>query len=118
MVTSFLPEIKKQTNNLISKPQFKDILEKENITDTFFLEYQINELLTKKFINDEYSISEEVVLSEEEIENIINSTILYNTLKKLKKLGLIDVISNENDEEVYFLTEMGKQIGNNLELKY
>ena len=49
--------------------------------------------------------------SEDEIDNAINRGLAYSITMKLKEEGLMDWIEDENGEQMIFLTEKGKKVG-------
>lgn len=49
--------------------------------------------------------------SEDEIDNAINRGLAYSITIKLKQEGLMDWIEDENGEQMIFLTEKGKKVG-------
>ena len=44
-----------------------------------------------------------------EFTNILNLIVVKQCMDNLLKMGLIDIIEDENDDECYFLTEDGKE---------
>lgn len=78
---------------------FQDINKAKEITYNLILEYFL-----PLFIKGE----ELVFQSAQDIENILERTILTYTLDNLIKKGLVNHIDNEDGEELIFLTEKGK----------
>ena len=56
----------------------------------------------------------ELSLSANEIEDALDEAILASTYNSLVSKGLMDCVENEEGENVYFLTELGKTIGKEL----
>jgi hypothetical protein len=65
------------------------------------------ENLTEKFIDGELD-DEPVFFEEEEFENILNQIVVGSHLESLQKKGLVDFVLDENGEELFFLTSLGK----------
>jgi len=85
--------------------------------EEFYEEYEIENLeyareyfrdkLTEKFIEGKLD-SEEGVFEEEEFEQCMKEAVATSVLKSLQQRGLVQSYSDENTEEVFFLTEEGK----------
>jgi hypothetical protein len=78
------------------------------ITDLTFARNELCNILTEKFINGELDESGTELLTTEEAENYLNTVITESVLRSLQQKGLIESYEDENTEEVFFLTEMGK----------
>jgi len=72
----------------------------------------INKFLFPKFID-----GEELLLVEEEIGVLYKECVVEISLQSLKERGLIDMMENEDGEEMIFLTEGGKIMGENVDKK-
>lgn len=96
------------------------VLEEEN----FFNEFQINdkkfvldyfcEFFTEKFIKGECSDTD-MTISFEEMEKCLLDITIKDTLYSLTKEGVVNVIEDENNEEQFFLTKLGKDIVKKME---
>ena len=93
----------------------------ENVTH-FFSEEKIEsydytkqiicDKLTEKFINGQLSSNDKnifEIFDDNEFTNILNLIVVKQCMDNLLKMGLIDIIEDENDDECYFLTEDGKE---------
>ena len=89
------------------------------LTDAnFFIEYEITNLdfvreyimddLTEKFIDGRLDDDFEEMYSEEEFEQLLKYLVAGNVLRELKDKGIVNSYSDENTEEMFFLTEEGK----------
>lgn len=89
----------------------------EDIKSTDFTKQIVCDKLTEKFINGDLSSDDDVVdvFDETEFKTILNSIVVKNALDSLVKSGLIDVIDEDGDER-YFITEIGKQYAINNDL--
>jgi ribosomal protein S25 len=76
--------------------------------DISFAIKTISDKLTEKFINGELE-NEDLFVSGEFV-GMLQMIIAENVLRELQKKGLITSYEDENTEEVFFLTELGKQV--------
>jgi len=101
-----------------------DILLNELITIDFFKENDINDLTFAKqhiinFFNDKYvdsiiNSSDIDEIKTDEFNDLLTEIIIGTSLFELKNKGLVDSYLDENNDEIFFLTELGKKIGDNL----
>lgn len=90
---------------------FIHLLEDE-VEDIDYFRKLLCEEMTKKFINGTLSSNDPVdtIFYEEELLNILLRVDIQKNLNKLIEEKLIDTIENENDEEMFFLTQKGKKV--------
>lgn len=87
--------------------------------DDFYQGYEIDNLeyareyfydkLTEKFIQGNLD-EENGIFLEEEFEQCIKESVATCVLKSLEEKGMLQSYSDENTEEVFFLTEEGKKL--------
>jgi len=65
--------------------------------------------LTDKFI-DGKDLSEDIAFNQEEMEAILKLIIAGTILYEMKDKGLVNSYEDDDTEEVFFLTEEGKQV--------
>jgi hypothetical protein len=68
-------------------------------------------LLTEKFINGKLSSEDDVRTvfeSEEELLRFVNECYIYENLLSLMEQGLVGMYEDDDNEELFFLTEKGK----------
>ena len=96
------------------------------LTDAnFFIEYEITNLdfvreyimddLTEKFIDGRLDDDFEEMYSEEEFEQLLKYLVAGNVLRELKDKVMVNSYSDENTEEMFFLTEEGKAYLKNMD---
>jgi hypothetical protein len=95
---------------LIDDGFFKEL----EITDLTFAKNELCRILTDKFINGELNESDTELLTAKEAEDYLNLVITESVLRSLQERGLIGSYEDENTEEVFFLTEMGKVMKNEI----
>jgi DNA-binding transcriptional regulator YhcF (GntR family) len=74
-----------------------------------FAYHHLCKKLTTKFIEGKLHGDDEV-FTVEEMEKILNEIIVGTVLMELENEGLVNSIEDENNEQVFFLTEKGKEI--------
>lgn len=91
----------------------------------FFVDYELEsedfamdymcEKLTEKFIqgelNGEFDIE---IFSEDEMEKFLREIVAGSILMELQEKGIIDSIEDENNEERFFLTDLGKNLADDI----
>jgi hypothetical protein len=91
----------------------------------FFVDYKLEseefamdylcEKLTEKFIqgelNGEFDIE---IFSEDEMEKFLREIVTGSILMELQEKGIVDSIEDENNEERFFLTDLGKNLANDI----
>jgi hypothetical protein len=91
----------------------------------FFVDYELEseefamdylcEKLTEKFIqgelNGEFDIE---IFSEDEMEKFLREIVAGSILMELQEKGIVDSIEDENNEERFFLTDLGKNLANDI----
>lgn len=108
MKKTYQPSIIEKANELV-----ETLVSIEFFKDYFITDYEpareiFAEELTKKFISG--SLDEPVFTDVEWVE-IMKIIVATDTLNSLKEKGLITSYSDDSTEEVFFLTEKGKEIG-------
>jgi len=66
---------------------------------------KIADVATENFL-----VKETILLTEEQFDDVFITTKLEVILRSLQKKGLLNSVDNEHGEEVFFLTERGKQL--------
>lgn len=86
--------------------------------DTFALNY-LCEKLTDKFIAGELNegIDDDNLFTEDEMEQFLREIIAGSLLYELKEKGYLDSIEDENNEERFFLTDLGKEAAKEIQIK-
>lgn len=105
---TYQPIVIEKTNVLIDELIYSGFFEENGIEDVNFAIKLISDSLTEKFINGE--IENDDVYSTEEFTKMLQMIIAENVLRDLQKRGLIKSYEDDNTEEIFFLTELGKQV--------
>lgn len=106
---NYQPKVLEACNALMSSIEESGFFKDNEIHDTSFAEEFICEKLTEKFIKGELD-ADEILFTEEEIEKYLNAILVGSVLLSLQEKGLIDSVADENGEDVFFLTEQGKEV--------
>ena len=108
---TYQPIIIERCNNIITLLRDSKFFKDYEITDETYAFNYICGKLTDKFILGELSDDlEDPVFTENEFNNHLNLIISGSLIYGLQKKGLIDSIEDENNEEVFFLTNLGNEI--------
>jgi len=105
---TYQPIVIEKTNVIIDELIYSNFFEDNEIMDISFAIKTISDKLTEKFINGELE-NEDLFVSGEFV-GMLQMIIAENVLRELQKKGLITSYEDENTEEVFFLTELGKQV--------
>jgi hypothetical protein len=103
MKTTYPEPIVEAVEEFIKTGIFDDYFKEENVEPEYLTE-QLSHILLTKFI-----AGEDTSLNEEEICQAMALAGVYSGLESLKKKGLANSIEDEQGEELFFLTQEGKQ---------
>lgn len=81
--------------------------ENEIKSTDFSMEYLL-EKLTEKFISGEPVMDDDYLFSDEDFDVILKEILVGSHLSEIKRKGYINTYSDENTDEIYFITEQGK----------
>ena len=91
----------------------------EGLRESFFFDdYHIGEeyatkkligLVTEKYVENP-TLELDFFWSEKEFSTILKTIVTGSIMYELKEQGVMDSYEDENTEEVFFLTELGKQV--------
>jgi ribosomal protein S25 len=105
---TYQPIVIEKANVIIDELIYSNFFKDNEIMDISFAIKTISDKLTEKFINGELE-NEDLFVSGEFV-GMLQMIIAENVLRELQKKGLITSYEDENTEEVFFLTELGKQV--------
>lgn len=105
---SYLPEIIEITNIMVEALASDDFFIEFDIESDVYLRKRLCDELTQKFITTGLDY-ENGFFTEDEYEKILKEVIAEDTLRSLQRDGLIESYEDENTEEVFFLTKLGKE---------
>jgi hypothetical protein len=116
--TFYQPVVIKIAKDMISIFRECDFFIENKIeSEDYAMEYMCN-VLTQKFIAGQLNEElDEGIFTEDEIAKYLKEIVAYNILTSLKNKGLFDSIEDENNEEGFFLTELGKNVRDKLKLQ-
>jgi len=107
----YQPIVLKNAKYLISIFRETGFFEENKIeSEDFAMEYMCDKL-TEKFITGELDDEiDSIIFNEKEIDTYLGAIIAQNILNSLKNKGLLYSIENENNEERFFSTPLGKAV--------
>lgn len=103
----YQPVVIEKANLIIESLDESNFFVENDIKDKTYSFNLLCEKLTEKFILGELD-DENGLFEEEEMNQILTEMIVSTHLENLIKKGLVDSVEDENGEEVFFLTESGK----------
>lgn len=105
----YLPKIEKIADEIMQALIEDKFFEDFEIEDQTYARKRICEELTNKFLID--GLEDEVfgVFSDDEFDKILKEIVAEDMLRSLQKKGLINSYEDDGVEEIFFLTEKGKE---------
>ena len=104
----YQPIVIEKTEELIEGLIEANFFAEYDITNFNFVREYIMDDLTEKFINGRLDDDFEEMYNEEEFEQLLKHIVAGNVLYELKEKGMVNSYSDDNTEEMFFLTEEGK----------
>lgn len=106
---SYLPKIQQITEEIIQTLVEDEFFKDFEITDYTYARNRISEELTQKFITSGLDFETGGFFTEDEFDTILKEIAAEDVLRSLQKKGFLNSYEDENVEEVFFLTELGKE---------
>ena len=103
----YQPIVIEKSRTIIEALDENDFFKDNDINDKSVAFDVLCENLTEKFIAGELD-DEPVAFDEEEFHEILTKIVVTTHLNSLQGKGLIDSVTDENGEELFFLTDLGK----------
>ena len=110
MTKNYQPIVIEKANDLIEGLISANFFEEYEINDLTFVKSHLCDLLTEKFIDGVLDEDFDDIFTEEEFEQLLKELIAGSILNELKDKGYVNSYSDENTEEMFFLTEEGKKL--------
>lgn len=104
----YLPKIEKITEEIIQSLIEDEFFKDFEINDYSYARKRIAEELTTKFLINGLD-EENEIFTEDEFDKILKEIAAEDVLRTLQKSGLINSYEDENTEEIFFLTEKGRE---------
>jgi len=105
---SYLPKIQEITEEIITTLIEDDYFTEFEISSQDYARKRISDELTRKFLENGLDNEEEGYFTEDEFDTILKEIIAEDVLRTLQKNGLIDSYEDDETEEMFFLTDLGK----------
>lgn len=112
---TYLPKIQEITEGIIATLVDDNYFIDFEISSQDYARKRISDELTLKFLENGLNNGEYGYLSEDEFDVILKEIVAEDLLRSLQKKGLLNSYEDDNTEEVFFLTTLGKEEIVNLE---
>jgi hypothetical protein len=112
---TYLPKIQEITEGIIATLVDDNYFIDFEISSQDYARKRISDELTIKFLENGLNNEEDGYLSEDEFDIILKEIVAEDLLRTLQKKGLLNSYEDDNTEEVFFLTTLGKEEIVNLE---
>lgn len=110
MKSIYQPIVLAHAENIIEAFNESGFFEDYEIEDRSYAMGYLCDKLTQKFISGDLNEDlDEPIFTEDEMEKYLREIIAGTYLQELQNNGLIDSIQDVNEEERFFLTELGKK---------
>ena len=106
---AYLPKIENIANEIIQTLIEDKFFEDFEIEDYSYTKKRFCEELTTKFLLNGLENEDIGIFNEDEFDKILKEIVAEDMLRGLQKTGLINSYEDDNTEEVFFLTEKGRE---------
>lgn len=106
----YQPVVLKICNNILSVLKEDGFFDEFDNKELSYPKALLCDLLTEKFIAGELDENGVHVFTTDEMQHYLNMVMAEDTLRSLMKKGLVTSYEDENTEEIFFLTELGKSL--------
>jgi hypothetical protein len=104
----YQPFILERVEEIMIALEESKFFEEHELEDRNFAKNHLSDILTEKFISGVIDSQTEDIFDEDEFGNILKQIIAGTVLNELKMKGYINSYEDENTEEIFFLTNKGK----------
>ena len=108
LIMSYLPKIETITEEIIQTLVEDEFFKDFEIEDYSYARKRFAEELTKKFLVNGLD-EENGIFNEDEFDTILKEIAAEDVLRSLQKKGFINSYEDEGVEEIFFLTEKGRE---------
>ena len=109
MGTVYQPIVIKRTDEIIEILIESDFFTDYELSNTKTARKFILDELTTKFIKGDLDMEHDDLFTEDEFTTVLNKIIAGTLLEDLKERGLLNSYEDDNTEEMFFLTDEGKE---------
>jgi hypothetical protein len=106
---AYLPKIENIANEIIQTLIEDKFFEDFEIEDYSYTKKRFCEELTTKFLLNGLENEDIGIFNEDEFDKILKEIVAEDMLRSLQKTGIINSYEDDNTEEVFFLTEKGRE---------
>ena len=105
----YQPEVIMEADLLIEGLIESDFFKDYEIEDLTFANTHVRDILTEKFINGYLGNEFDEIFTEDEFEQLLKEIVAGSILYELKDKGYVNSYQDDDTEETFFLTELGKK---------
>ena len=109
MAKVYQPIVIEGSENLIQSLIESEFFNDYEITDLTYAREYVLDKMTEKYISGQLMEDETELFTEEEFTQMLKEIVAGTILHDLKQNGYLDSYEDDETEEVFFLTEEGKQ---------
>lgn len=107
MGKTYQPLVIKRADETIELLSSVNFFRDNKITSTKYIRTRLCDILTVKFIDGELTESDPIFI-EEEFNELIKEIVVHNVLEGLQKKGLVGSYEDDDVEETFFMTDLGR----------
>lgn len=104
----YQPIVIQEADNIIEGLTQTNFFKDYGIEDKTYAKEYLLEILSEKYLQNLLGEENDELFTEDEFTELLNVIVVGSLINELKEEGLIDSVSDSNDEEIFFLTDEGK----------
>jgi hypothetical protein len=108
MKKTYQPLVIKRADETIELLTSVNFFLDHGIESTKYIRTRLCDMITEKFINGELT-EDEPMFDKDEFKKLLNEIEVHNVLEGLRKKGLIGSYEDDDVEETFFITDLGKK---------
>ena len=108
MTKTYQPLVLKRSEEVIESLTLINFFDNEKIKSTQYCKTRLCDILTEKLIDGELSETDPL-FEKEEFNALLKEIIVHNVLEGLEEKGFVGSYEDDDVEEIFFMTEKGKE---------
>jgi hypothetical protein len=110
MKKTYQPIVIEKSEEIVKSLIESYFFEDYELSTTDFAKTYFCDNLTDKFITGELDFNDDNLFTEEEFEKCLREIVAGTILLEMKEKGLVESYEDDNTEELFFLTDKGKEL--------